>query len=573
MGALALRRYARHHRAALRGREQREGEGPVAEAFDLVVVGSGIGGLTAGITAKLAGLRPLVLEKTPLIGGSSAWSGGVLWLPNNPLMQREGIADSRDAGLRYLENFVTAQDGYSSPVRREAFLDNIAPMVAAMEAQGMKYRRCRGYSDYYDLLPGGNAAGRALEAELFDTARLGDWKAKFRGPSVSLPIRTSEGARLMRFGVAMDGKTMAAKVAARALGAKLSGKTIVGSGGALQGRMLEIALRLGVEIWTEAGLVDLDVANGRVEGVHLQRQGAPVSVRARRGVLVAAGGFAHNLQMRQAYQQAPVSDAWTSSNPGDAGEALQAMMRAGADTAVMDQAWWTSSWIREGEPVWQIIPELAKPHAILVDKAGRRLVNEANSYMEVGRAMYERDKTTPAIPAWVIMDAAHRRRYFFGFQPPGRMPRKWLEKGWVRQDATLEGLAQQCGIDPAGLRETVQRFNGFAQTGVDEDFGRGQSAYNRYYADPTNRPNPSLGPIAEPPFWAAPLHPGDVGTCGGVVADEGARVLRADGSVIEGLYATGNCTASLAGPHYVGAGQSIGASAVFGFIAARRAAQ
>ena len=146
-----------------------------------------------------------------------------------------------------------------------------------------------------------------------------------------------------------------------------------------------------------------------VEGVHLQREGRPLTVRARRGVLVAAGGFAHNLKMRETYQQAPVSDAWTSSNPGDTGEALQAMMRAGADTAVMDQAWWTSSWIREGEPVWQIIPELAKPHAILVDKAGRRLVNEANSYMEVGRAMYERHKTTPAIPAWVIMDAAHRR--------------------------------------------------------------------------------------------------------------------------------------------------------------------
>ena len=542
------------------------------QAFDLVIVGSGIGGLTAAITARLQGLQPLLLEKTPLIGGSSAWSGGVLWLPNNPLMQREGVADSREAGLRYLENFVTAQDGYSTPVRRAAFLDNIGPMIAAMEAQGMKYRRCAGYSDYYDLLPGGCAAGRALEAELFDPNRLGAWKAKFRGPSMPLPIRTSEGARLMRVGVTLDGKTMAAKLAGRIIRDKLTGRTTFGSGGALQGRMLEIALKLGVEIWTEAGLVDLDVTDGRVEGVHLDHAGQSKTVRARRGVLISAGGFAHNRKMRETYQQAPISDAWTSSNPGDTGEALQAMMRAGAEMALLDQAWWTTSWVRDDGKVFQIIPEMAKPHSVLVDRAGRRLVNEANSYMEVGRAMYERDKTTPAVPAWLVMDAAHRRRYFFGFQPPGRLPRDWVAKGWVKQDVTLEGLARQCGIDPAGLAATVERFNGFCDTGVDEDYGRGRSAYNRYYADPTNKPNASLGPIAEPPFWAVPLYPGDVGTCGGAVIDEHARVLRADGSAIPGLYATGNCTAPIAGPYYVGAGLSIGSSAVFGYIAAQRAA-
>jgi 3-oxosteroid 1-dehydrogenase len=542
------------------------------QAFDLVIVGSGIGGLTAAITARLAGLAPLLLEKTPLIGGSSAWSGGVLWLPNNPLMQREGVPDSREAALRYLENFVTAQDFYSTPARREAFLDNIAPMVAALEAQGMQYRRCAGYSDYYDRLPGGCAAGRALEAELFDANRLGAWKAKFRGPSMPLPIRTSEGARLMRLGVRMDGKTMAATVAGRMLRDKLAGRATFGSGGALQGRMLEIALKLGVEIWTEAGLVELDVAGGRVAGVHLDHAGQRKTVRAGRGVLVAAGGFAHNRKMRETYQQAPISDAWTSSNPGDTGEALAAMMRAGAATALLDQAWWTTSWVRPDGKVFQIIPEMAKPHSILVDKAGRRLVNEANSYMEVGRAMYERDKTTPAIPAWIVMDGAHRRRYFFGFQPPGRMPKAWLANGWVKQDVTIEGLARQCGIDPAGLAATVERFNGYCDTGVDAEFGRGASAYNRYYADPTHKPNPSLGTIAEPPFWAVPLYPGDVGTCGGAVANEHAEVLREDGSVIAGLYATGNCTAPLAGPHYIGAGQSIGASGVFGYIAAQTAA-
>lgn len=543
------------------------------QAFDLVIVGSGIGGLTAAVTARLEGLRPLLLEKTPLIGGSSALSGGVLWLPNNPLMAREGIADSREAGLRYLENFVSGQDAYSTPARREAFLDNIGPMVEALEAQGMKYRRCHGYADYYDLLPGGNAHGRALEAELFDARRLGAWKAKFRGPSVGLPIRTSEGARLMRVGVRLDGKTMAAKLAGRIAANALTRRTVYGSGGALQGRMLEIALKLGVDIWTSAALVDLDLAGGRVEGVHLEHEGRPLNVRARRGVLVAAAGFARNLRMRQTWQKAPISDDWTYASPGETGEALEAMMRAGAATALMDEAWWTTSWIREGAEARQIIPELAKPHAILVDAAGQRIVNEANSYMEVGRACYARHPKARAVPAWAIMDIRHRRRYFFGFDPPGAIPKDWIAKGWARQDSTLEGLARQCGIDPAGLTATVERFNGFCDTGVDEDYGRGRSAYNRYYADPTHKPNPSLGPIAEPPFWAVQLWPGDVGTCGGVVANESAQVMRPDGGVIDGLYATGNCTASLAGPNYVGAGQSIGASGVFGFIAARHAAR
>lgn len=542
------------------------------QTFDLVVVGSGIGGLTAAITAKLEGLRPLLLEKTPLIGGSSALSGGVLWLPNNPLMARAGVADSREEGLRYLENFVGPDDRYSTPARREAFIDNIGPMIAAMEAQGMKYRRCHGYADYYDRLPGGHAAGRALEAELFDAGRLGAWKAKFRGPSVDLPIRTSEGARMMRLGVTLDGKTMAAKLAGRIVANKLTGRTVWGSGGALQGRMLEIALKLGVEIWTDAALADLDVRDRRVEGVHLAHEGRPTTVRATRGVLIAAAGFARNLRMRQTHQRAPISDDWTYASPGETGEALEAMMRAGAATALMDEAWWTTSWIREGAESRQIIPELAKPHCILVDHAGQRIVNEANSYMEVGRACYARNPKAKAIPAWAILDARHRRRYMFGFQPPGGVPKAWVENDWVKQDATLEGLAAQCGIDPAGLAATVERFNGFCDTGVDEDFGRGKSAYNRYYADPTNKPNASLGPIAEPPFWAVQLWPGDVGTCGGAVADEHARVLRADGSVIEGLYATGNCAASLAGPNYVGAGQSIGASGVFGYVAAKHAA-
>jgi 3-oxosteroid 1-dehydrogenase len=190
----------------------------------------------------------------------------------------------------------------------------------------------------------------------------------------------------------------------------------------------------------------------------------------------------------------------------------------------------------------------------------------------VGRACYARNATVKAIPAWVVMDSQHRKRYLFGFQPPGKIPKPWVEKEWIYSDDTIAGLAVKCGIDPVGLQAQVERFNGFAETGIDTDFQRGDNAYAKYWSDPTNKPNGSLGKIEKPPFWAAPLVPGDVGTCGGAITDPNARVLREDGSVIEGLYAAGNCAAPLAGPHYVGAGLSIGASSVFGYLAAKHAA-
>lgn len=380
------------------------------QSFDLVVVGSGAGGLAAGIKAKLLGLRPLVLEKTPLIGGSTVMSGGILWLPNNPLMKREGIADSREASLRYIANFAGKDNLYSTPARQAAFVDNVDEFVRTMEAQGMKYRRCHGYSDYYDQLPGGVAAGRALEAELFNVNRLGEWKARFRAPSFPVPIRTSEAAALMRVGITMDGKIAAARAAGRYVWSKLTGQSKYGAGGALQGRMLEIALKLGCEIWTDAGLVDLDVRNGRVEGVHINQAGQPKTVRATRGVLIAAGGFAHNSAMRQKYQRHPISDEWTFANPGDTGEAIEAMQRAGAGLAVMDEAWWNTRWIPPGGEPRAIIAELFKPHGILVDHAGNRMVRAGSVFSDRvingktavhfhnGRSSFDEKTTTQPFP-------------------------------------------------------------------------------------------------------------------------------------------------------------------------------
>jgi 3-oxosteroid 1-dehydrogenase len=541
-------------------------------SYDFVIVGSGAGGLAAGIKAKLLGLRPLIVEKTPLVGGSSILSGGVLWLPNSPLQKRAGVKDSREAALTYLANFVGPNELYSTPARREAFVDAVDEFVATMEGQGMQYRYCPNYPDYYEHLPGGSAMGRSVEAELFDWNRLGEWKARTRPPTFPGPVRLTEARPLSLMGASNKSKLLAAQVGLRVAGAKLTGKDVNGCGGSLQGRMLEIALKLGVEIWTEAGMIGLDIANGRVEGVHVRHRGLPQTVRAGRGVLVCTGGFARNTEMREKHHRHPISDAWTFTNPGDTGEAIQIMEAAGAGLGTMNAVWWNIAWRPEGAQQRIAIAESNKPFGIMVDGAGKRFVNETATYMEVGDAIYDRHATTPNIPCWLVMDIRHRRRYTFSFQPPGGIPQDWVRRGWVYQDQTLAGLARQCGIDPSGLEATVARYNGMCERGVDEEFGRGANAYHRYFGDPDIKPNPTMGPIAEPPFWAAPIFPGDVGTSGGVLANERAQVMRPDGGVIPGLFAAGNCTASLCGPYYVGAGQSIGASSIFGYIAAETVA-
>jgi 3-oxosteroid 1-dehydrogenase len=273
--------------------------------------------------------------------------------------------------------------------------------------------------------------------------------------------------------------------------------------------------------------------------------------------------------MRSKYGRQPSSTAWTVANPGDTGEIIEEAMRIGAATDLMDEAWWIPSSVQpDGSPLYAVY-ERSKPHAIMVDSSGQRFVNEAASYMFVGQAMYERNKTVPAVPSWWIMDSRNRARYLWGLCPGGVTPKKWIASGYMKKAATIESLAHKCGVDPAGLARTVERFNESAIDGLDPDFHKGERAYDRYYGDPRNKPNPCVGPVDKPPFYAVALYPGDVGTCGGLLTDERARVLDDEGQVITGLYATGNCTASVMGRTYPGAGASIGASFVFGWIAAQ----
>jgi 3-oxosteroid 1-dehydrogenase len=357
-------------------------------------------------------------------------------------------------------------------------------------------------------------------------------------------------------------------VAGRAAAAAVQRRSVYGSGVALQGWMLMAAVRADIPVWNSTPVTDLIVDDGRVVGVLAERDGKALRIGANHGVLLNAGGFSHNEQMRSRYGKQPSSTKWTVANPGDTGEVIASAIKHGAATDLMDEAWWIPTSVQpDGSPLYAVY-ERSKPHAVLVDSSGARYVNEAASYMAVGQAMYERNKSVPAIPSWWVMDSRNRRRYMWGLMPGGVTPRKWLSSGYMRKADTLENLAALCDIDPQGLVATVERFNANAIHGNDPDFHKGDRAYDRYYADPRVKPNPCVAPVSKPPFYAVALYPGDVGTCGGLVTDEHARVLRQDGQIIGGLYAAGNCTASVMGRTYPGAGASIGASFTFGWIAA-----
>lgn len=538
------------------------------ESADFVVVGSGGGSMCAGLVLRDLGKSVVVLEKTDKVGGSTAMSGGVLWVPAHPLQAREGVDDSYEQGLAYLNATVGDAGPATSPERKDAFLRVGPQMVSYLEGKGLKFRRCEGWSDYYDERPGGCSRSRSLAMELFDARELGDWNAKLRRGPFDIPVRWPESRLAMLMKRSPAGFLGAMRLGLRMASMKITGKQLVGMGAAIQGRMLQAALREQVDIRLNAPVTELVEENGRVVGVVTTLEGRTHRIEARDGVLINAGGFSRNADMRRTYGPQPSSVEWTNANPGDTGEAIEFAMAHGAAVDLMDQAvWLVTSVTPKGFRAFHVL-DLAKPHLIMVDQEGERFTNESASYMENGQRMYARG----AVPAWVIMESRHRDYYPWAGAMGGKTPEEWFSTGYMKRADSVEGLAPQIGVDPRKLRQTVDRFNEFARTGKDLDFKRGDRAYDRVFGDPTVKPNPCLGALEKGPFYAVAVYPGDVGTFGGLLTDEHARVLREDGSPIEGLYATGNSTASVMGRCYPGAGASIAASFVFGYIAARHAA-
>ncbi len=577
------------------------------ETFDFVVVGSGGGSMCAALVMARAGKSSVVLEKTAVIGGTTARSGGAMWIPNNRYMKRDGIADSTEKAMTYLDHMIG--DDPDSPgasrERRHKFVTEAPRMIDFIAEQGVKLTRTDFWPDYYDNQPGGSVDSRSVFSEVFDINELGPWAAKLRPGFIPQPVNLGDllpipgfikrwaGSRLivmvgsMHLGQMMKlphfkkswaGWRLMTRVGSKWLWGKLTGKNYVAAGAGLQGQMLKASLDAGADIRVNSPVTELIEEGGRITGVVTEKNGKPWRVGARLGVLVNAGGFAHNQAMRDRYAPGTRVE-WTSATEGDTGEMLEEMMRHGAAVAQMEERVGNQTTPLPGfenmivKPAMQSVT--AKPHCILVDQTGVRYQTEGGSYSAYCKGMLERNKTVPAVPSWAIFDERLLKNYMFAGAMPGAalaMTGPWIEAGYMKKADTIEALATLLDIEPAALAATVERFNGFVDKGVDEDFHRGESQYDTWLGDPFRQPSTSLGRIDQGPFYAVPVLPGDMGTYGGVVTDAHARVLRDDGSVIEGLYATGVSSAGVMGRSYPGGGASVGPSMTFGYVAARHAA-
>jgi 3-oxosteroid 1-dehydrogenase len=547
-----------------------------AETFDYIIIGSGGGSMCAALVVRSMGKSALILEKTSLFGGTTARSGGVMWIPNNSLMAADGLAESPEKALLYLDHVVGDHDDApgATRARRMAYVAEAPRMLDFLIEQGIKLHRYPYWPDYYDDYPGGLEQGRAVIADLFDANELGPAKAQLRPNYVPAPAKPEEVMRIPLARTTWAGKVAQLKIGLRMLTSKLTGRHWVTFGAALQGRMFQAALRVGVDMRTNTPVERLVTdSTGRITGVVARIDGAPRTFGARFGVLVNAGGFARNQAMRDQYQPGS-SAAWSNTCEGDTGEMILEMMRVGAAVGQMDAIAGQQVAIppekREVLPMVQ--PELAKPHSIVVDQSGVRYIREAQSYMSFCQEMFARDKIVPAVPSWAVFDEQYMSKYMVAETLPGsKKPQSWYDSGFLIEADTLRELATLCKMDPDKLASSVTRFNELARKGKDEDLHRGDRAYDRFLGDRAHGPSPTLGTIEKGPFYAYRVYPGDIGTFGGVVTDVNARVLREDGSAIPGLYATGTSTAAVMGRTYPGPGCSVGPSFVWGYVAAKHA--
>ncbi|MFJ5550928.1 3-oxosteroid 1-dehydrogenase [Streptomyces sp. NPDC093225] len=544
---------------------------PVLGEYDVVVVGSGAAGMTAALTAAHRGLSCVVVEKAGTFGGSAARSGAGIWLPNNSVILAAGVPDTPDKAARYLAAVV----GPDVPAaRQQAFLANGPRMLDLVMANSpLRFRYMEGYSDYYPDLPGGLAGGRSIEPDQIDGNVLGAELAHLNPAYMPVPagmvVFSADYKWLTLAAVNAKGLAVSTECLARGTKAALLGQKPLTMGQALAAGLRAGLMRAGVPVWLDTPLADLvQDASGAVTGVVVEQGGVRGVVRARRGVVVGSGGFEHNASMRAQYQQQPIGTEWTVGARENTGDGIRAGQRAGAALALMEDAWWGPAIPLPGEPYF-CLAERTLPGGLVVNQAGARFVNEAAPYSDVVHVMYEKDRSGGHIPAWLIVDQNYRNRYLFkDVAPTFAFPDSWYASGAVRKAWNLDALAQQIGVPAAALKASVNRFNGQAWSGTDPDQHRGDSAYDHYYTDPAVCPNSCLAPLWLPPYYAFKIVPGDLGTKGGMVTDARARVLRADGSVIRGLYAAGNASAAVMGHSYAGAGSTIGPAMTFGYVAA-----
>ncbi|MFO1061070.1 MAG: FAD-dependent oxidoreductase [Dongiaceae bacterium] len=549
---------------------------------DLLVLGSGAGGLTAAVTAARRGLSVIVAEKASLFGGSTALSGGWVWIPCNPAARRDGIEDSLEAAETYIR--AETGDGFDA-ARVRAYLEAGPRMLEFLERETeVRFVADHSFSDYHPDQPGGRRGGRSLVAAPFDGRRLGPHLARLRPPlrqQTFLGLSIGSGALLKHFLNVTRSPRSAAIVARLMLGYGVQrlryGRGIrLYNGNALAARLARAALDNGVALWLDTTAESLLLAGGRVVGARLRRAGQPVAVTAGRGVVLATGGFPRDAARRAAHYPAALRCSIApAENSGDgirmaeaAGARLQASPRSVAYTAVFS---------RLPGPEGALFPHFidrAKPGIILVDETGQRFCNEAESYHDVAQAMIAAGIDGEARRAFFVADHRAVRRYGLGAARPAPLPLgPHLRSGYLSRAGSPAALARLIGVDPAGLEATVADFNAHARRGEDPAFGRGATAYNIFQGDHLHRPNGCLAPLETPPFYAVAVRAGDFGTFAGLPTDAQARVLDAAGRPIPGLRAAGNDGLNVFGGACLGGGVTVGPAMVFGFIAGNSAAE
>jgi len=558
------------------------------ESVDVVVVGSGSGGMVAAITAHDEGKNVIVLEKSSLYGGTSATSGHGVWVPcNRYAKEAEDYDDSPAEAATYIKN-VTPLDKVPEYLI-DRYVDQAPKMIDYLyERTHLEFVNHPTFPDYFSFAEGSKPGNRSLEPIPLHGRVLGPEFERMQPLHQQLSIYARinvtqrEGQWLLGRQKGWLWKSIAMvlqyllDIPSRLRG-KRDRRMTAGQAGVGRLRLSMLERNIPIKLNTDVRKFHLD-DNGRVNGVAALRDGKVINIEAKAGVIVAAGGFEKNQSMREEFLPGPTHTSWTAAHGENTGDALKAALDIGAATSQMDDAWWTTTMLVPGESKGRLVViEKAQPWGMVVNKGGRRYANEAQNYVDFVKAIYSNHRDDdPTVPSFLVFDSKYRRTFPCGpiltpdVMPDWAIPKAWWTPDFLTKADTIEELAATAGISYEGLKAEIEKFNGYAVTGKDLDFGRGDGIYDRTYVSGEIKPNPCLGPLDKPPYYCVKIFPGEMGTMGGMNFNEHAQVLRADGSAIEGLYTAGNCSAALL-PTYPGAGSTIGPSMTFGYLAGRHA--